>query len=85
MFAWRIGLQRLASVHGEAIAKRGDAKDFWLVIFKGVLDGKPYPNHNLTYRQWAQIPPRQIRLDELVLWETQTACAVLRRRDVVAR
>ena len=40
------------------------------VIFKGVLDGKPYPDHGLSYRQWAQIPPRQIRLDELVTTTT---------------
>ena len=40
------------------------------MIFKGVRDGKPYPEHNLSYRQWAQIPPRQIRLDELVTTTT---------------
>ena len=40
------------------------------MIFKGVRDGKPYPEHSLTYRQWAQIPPRQIRLDELVTTTT---------------
>jgi len=40
------------------------------VIFKGVRDGKPYPEHGLSYREWAQIPPRQIRLDELVTTTT---------------
>ena len=68
-FAWRIGRLRLASVHGEAVAARYESKDFG-VIFKGVLDGKPYPHHGLTYRQWSQIPPRQIRLDELVTTTT---------------
>ncbi len=30
-------------------------------------DGRPYPDHGLvTTRQWAQVPPRQVRLDELV-------------------
>ena len=51
-FAWRMGRLRLASDHGEAIATRNESKDFGQVIFKGVLDGKPYPNHGLTYRQW---------------------------------
>ena len=68
-FAWRIGRLRLTSVHGEAVATWNESKDFG-VIFKGVLDGKPYPNHGLTYRQWSQIPPRQIRLDELVTTTT---------------
>ena len=45
---------------------RDKSKDYGQVIFKGVIDGKPYPSHGLTYRQWSQIPPRQIRLDELV-------------------
>jgi Arc/MetJ family transcription regulator len=69
-FAWRIGRLRLASDHGEAIATRDKSKDFGQVIFKGVIDGKPYPNHGLTHRQWSQIPPRQIRLDELVTTTT---------------
>ena len=34
------------------------------MIFKGVREGKPYPDHGLSQRQWAQIPPRQIRLDD---------------------
>jgi Arc/MetJ family transcription regulator len=37
------------------------------VIFKGVGDGRPYPDHGLTTpKQWAEVPPRQVRLDELV-------------------
>jgi len=37
------------------------------VIFKAVGDGRPYPDHGLvTSRQWAEVPPRQVRLDELV-------------------
>ncbi|MCA2287611.1 type II toxin-antitoxin system VapB family antitoxin, partial [Mycobacterium avium] len=23
------------------------------MIFKGVRDGKPYPEHNLSYRDWS--------------------------------
>ncbi|MGW3484031.1 type II toxin-antitoxin system VapB family antitoxin [Rhodococcus indonesiensis] len=36
------------------------------MIFKGVRDGKPYPDHGLSLRDWAQIPPRQVRLDQIV-------------------
>jgi Arc/MetJ family transcription regulator len=36
------------------------------VIFKRVGDGRPYPEHGLDARGWAQVPPRQVRLDELV-------------------
>jgi Arc/MetJ family transcription regulator len=36
------------------------------VIFKRVGDGRPYPAHELTSREWAELPPRQVRLDELV-------------------
>ncbi|HET9654385.1 MAG TPA: type II toxin-antitoxin system VapB family antitoxin [Kineosporiaceae bacterium] len=37
------------------------------MIFKAVGDGRPYPDHGYTTpRQWADVPPRQVRLDELV-------------------
>lgn len=36
------------------------------MIFKAVQEGRPYPAHNLTLREWSQVPPRQIRLDELI-------------------
>ena len=37
------------------------------MIFKGVSDHRPYPDHGYTTpRQWAEVPPRQVRLDELV-------------------
>ncbi len=36
------------------------------MIFKRVSDGRPYPDHGLDSRGWAQVPPRQVRLDELV-------------------
>ncbi|MFT4394966.1 type II toxin-antitoxin system VapB family antitoxin [Gordonia lacunae] len=35
------------------------------MIFKGVREGKPYPDHGLSARGWAKIPPRQLRLDQL--------------------
>jgi Arc/MetJ family transcription regulator len=36
------------------------------MIFKAVGDQRPYPEHGYTPRQWADIPPRQVRLDQLV-------------------
>ncbi len=36
------------------------------VIFKRVGAGKPYPDHGLSARDWAALPPRQVRLDDLV-------------------
>ena len=51
------------------------------MIFKGVRDGKPYPNQGLTHRQWSQIPPRQIRLDELVTTTTVLALDRLLSED----
>lgn len=36
------------------------------MIFKAVRDGRPYPDHGLTTKGWAAIPPRQVRLDQLV-------------------
>lgn len=37
------------------------------MIFKRVGDGRPYPDHGtLTPAQWSRVPPRQVRLDELV-------------------
>lgn len=37
------------------------------MIFKSVGDRRPYPDHGLrTPKEWAEVPPRQIRLDELI-------------------
>jgi Arc/MetJ family transcription regulator len=36
------------------------------VIFKGVGEGRPYPDHGLTIREWTKIPPTQVALDSLV-------------------
>jgi Arc/MetJ family transcription regulator len=35
------------------------------VIFKAVLDGRPYPDHGLSSRDWTEIPPTQVSLDAL--------------------
>ncbi|NUP75639.1 MAG: type II toxin-antitoxin system VapB family antitoxin, partial [Sinomonas sp.] len=37
------------------------------MIFKAVGDGRPYPDHGYnTPKDWAALPPRPVRLDELV-------------------
>ena len=41
------------------------------MIFKAVRDGRPYPDHGLSARDWANIPPRTIRLDELTTTKRQ--------------
>ena len=40
------------------------------VIFKRVGAGRPYPDHGLGQRQWAEISPTQVHLDELVTTNT---------------
>ena len=47
------------------------------MIFKAVQDGRPYPAHNFTLKQWAAVPPRQLRLDELVTTKRVLALDVL--------
>ena len=51
------------------------------MIFKGVREGKPYPDHGLSVRGWAKIPPRQLRLDELVTVTTVLALDKLLSED----
>ena len=43
------------------------------MIFKAVRDGRPYPEHGLSTRDWVRIPPRQVRLDELVTTKRELA------------
>lgn len=47
------------------------------MIFKAVGDGKPYPEHDFGYREWARIPPRQVRLAELVTIKRELALDAL--------
>jgi Arc/MetJ family transcription regulator len=36
------------------------------VIFKRIGEGRPYPDHGRTFKEWAEVAPRQVRLDQLV-------------------
>lgn len=60
-----------AGVVGGSGGRRGAAESeepntLCEVIFKRVGDGRPYPDHETSLRSWSELPPRQIRLDELV-------------------
>jgi Arc/MetJ family transcription regulator len=48
------------------------------MIFRAVGDGRPYPEHGLeTARDWAEVPPRMVRLDELVTTKRNLDLATL--------
>ena len=51
------------------------------MIFKRVGDGRPYPDHGLSAKEWAKIPPRQVRLDELVTTKDTLQLAALLDED----
>ncbi|MAQ82330.1 type II toxin-antitoxin system VapB family antitoxin [Gordonia sp. Z-3] len=51
------------------------------MIFKGVRDGRPYPDHGMSASAWAKIPPRQFRLDELTTVTTVLALDRLLSED----
>ena len=51
------------------------------MIFKLVGDGRPYPDHGLGQRDWAKIPPRQVRLDQLVTTKRVLALDLLLDED----
>nr|WP_153506345.1 type II toxin-antitoxin system VapB family antitoxin [Cumulibacter manganitolerans] len=47
------------------------------MIFKAVGDARPYPEHGFSSRDWAKIPPRQVRLDDLVTTKRELALDAL--------
>jgi Arc/MetJ family transcription regulator len=51
------------------------------VIFKGVRDGTPYAPHGLTMKEWAEIPPRPVRLDQLITTKRELALDKLLAED----
>ena len=51
------------------------------MIFKRVGDSRPYPPHHLTSGAWAALPPRQVRLDELVTTKDTLQLAALLDED----
>lgn len=51
------------------------------MIFKRVGSERPYPDHGLSQGQWASVPPRQVRLDELVTTKDTLQLAALLDED----
>jgi Arc/MetJ family transcription regulator len=51
------------------------------VIFKAVSDGRPYPDHGLSMKDWAAIPPRAVRLDQLITTKRELALDRLLAED----
>ena len=51
------------------------------MIFKRVGEGRPYPEHGLSSKAWAALPPRQVRLDELVTTKDTLQLAALLDED----
>lgn len=51
------------------------------MIFKGVGDTRPYPDHGLTQAEWAKVPPQQVRLDELITTKGELDLATLLDED----
>jgi Arc/MetJ family transcription regulator len=43
------------------------------VIFKAVHDGRPYPDHKLSARDWAAVAPRSVRLADLTTTKRELA------------
>ena len=43
------------------------------MIFKAVRDGRPYPEHGYTLKQWAEIPPRPVSLNQLITIKLEMA------------
>ena len=51
------------------------------MIFRAVRDGRPYPEHGLTLKQWSDIPPRPVRLDQLITTKRELALDKLLAED----
>jgi Arc/MetJ family transcription regulator len=51
------------------------------VIFKRVGESRPYPAHDLAPRDWASLPPRPVRLDDLVTTKNTSQLSPLPDED----
>ena len=66
---------------GPVGAPTGRRAEVAALIFKAVRDGRPYPDHGMSTRDWAMIPPRQVRLDTLVTTKRELALDTLLADD----
>jgi Arc/MetJ family transcription regulator len=52
------------------------------VIFRAIADSRPYPEHGfVSSRQWSKVPPRQVRLAELITTKATLDLASLLAED----
>ena len=51
------------------------------MIFKAVGSERPYPPHGLSTRDWANVAPRSVRLDQLVTTKRELALDKLLDED----
>jgi Arc/MetJ family transcription regulator len=51
------------------------------VIFKEIRHGRPYPEHGFSMKDWAQIPPQQVSLANLITTTTVVDVARLLSDD----
>lgn len=51
------------------------------MIFKEIGEGRPYPEHGYAPRDWSQIAPQQVRLDELITTKGTLDLATLLEED----
>lgn len=51
------------------------------MVFKAVGDSWPYPELDLSLTQWSELPPQQVRLDELITTKSQLDLHNLLRED----
>ena len=55
------------------------------MIFKEVRQGRPYPEHGFSMKDWAQISPQQVRLADLVTTATVVELERLLSEDSTIR
>ena len=51
------------------------------MIFKAVGDSRPYPDHGYGMRQWSNVPPRLVRLDDLITTKRELDLGMLLSED----
>lgn len=51
------------------------------VIFKAIGETKPYPDHGYSQRQWGEVAPTQVRLDQLITTKRELDLALLLSED----
>ena len=51
------------------------------MIFKAIGDHRPYPDHGYAQSQWGQLPPTQVRLDQLITTKRMLDLDVLMAED----